>query len=285
MNKKSNCEQYIEEDQIDLRELWATLVKRKKFIGIVTGVITALAVAYVLLAKPIYEVMAVISLAEINHKTVDNPHDLKQKLDYIYEVNLKGKKKVYPIVSEVSLPKKSNGILVVKAQGYANKDATTKVNQVVDFVVKSENKDIMDYIDLQKKHILINLKNIHRLQKTIDKNKEQVSSYEKKVISLQKKDAALAAIYAIEVGKKEAELNQMQKTKSQLIKNNNALEYSISGVNLKNPKRVGNVQVLDHPVKPKKILIVAVAFMTGLMLSVFLAFFLEFIQGAKSKEE
>ena len=40
---------------------------------------------------------------------------------------------------------------------------------------------------------------------------------------------------------------------------------------------VGNIEELDKPVKPKKTLIVVVAFITGLMLSIFLAFFLEFI--------
>jgi uncharacterized protein involved in exopolysaccharide biosynthesis len=40
---------------------------------------------------------------------------------------------------------------------------------------------------------------------------------------------------------------------------------------------------IEHPIQPKKKLIVIVAFITGLMLSVFLAFFLEFLAGSKEE--
>jgi uncharacterized protein involved in exopolysaccharide biosynthesis len=49
-------------------------------------------------------------------------------------------------------------------------------------------------------------------------------------------------------------------------------------------------QVIDEPYvpekrfKPKRKLIVIVAFVTGLMLSIFIAFFLEWIEGIKRKE-
>lgn len=46
-----------------------------------------------------------------------------------------------------------------------------------------------------------------------------------------------------------------------------------------------DITVGDAAVKPKKKLIIVVAFITGLMLSVFLAFFLEFIAGMKKPEE
>ncbi|MEE8588094.1 MAG: GNVR domain-containing protein, partial [Sulfurimonadaceae bacterium] len=54
---------------------------------------------------------------------------------------------------------------------------------------------------------------------------------------------------------------------------------------IKRTELVGEVELLDRPIKPKKKLIVVVAFITGLMLSVFLAFFLEFIQGNREEEE
>ena len=44
---------------------------------------------------------------------------------------------------------------------------------------------------------------------------------------------------------------------------------------------IGSISISEDPIKPKKKLIVVVAFITGLMLSIFLAFFLEFIQGVK----
>ena len=46
---------------------------------------------------------------------------------------------------------------------------------------------------------------------------------------------------------------------------------------------VHKIYTQDKPVKPKKALILIIAFITGLMLSVFLAFFLEFLQGMKKE--
>ena len=39
----------------------------------------------------------------------------------------------------------------------------------------------------------------------------------------------------------------------------------------------------DFPTKPKKILIVAVAFVTGFIISIFLVFFIQFIQGIRKE--
>jgi len=56
------------------------------------------------------------------------------------------------------------------------------------------------------------------------------------------------------------------------------LQYNISPANIQNFHVVGDFVTKDHPAKPKKRLILAVAFITGLILSVFFVFFLEFIE-------
>ncbi len=63
------------------------------------------------------------------------------------------------------------------------------------------------------------------------------------------------------------------------------LKFNISDQNIQNSKVVGEYIVKENPVKPKKKLIVVVGFITGLMLSIFLVFFLEFIQGTKRESD
>ena len=53
--------------------------------------------------------------------------------------------------------------------------------------------------------------------------------------------------------------------------------------NYKNTHIVGEIITNDYPIKPKKKLIVTVAFVTGLILSIFLVFFLEFIGKTEEK--
>ena len=52
--------------------------------------------------------------------------------------------------------------------------------------------------------------------------------------------------------------------------------------NYKNTAVVGKIITNNYPVKPKKKLIVIVAFVTGFILSIFLVFFLEFIRDDKN---
>ena len=51
-------------------------------------------------------------------------------------------------------------------------------------------------------------------------------------------------------------------------------------------KQVGKIKIEDTPInKPKKKLIVAVAFVTGFILSIFLVFFMEFIKGIREEKK
>lgn len=62
------------------------------------------------------------------------------------------------------------------------------------------------------------------------------------------------------------------------------LSYSITEQNIRNNEVVGDFIVKDYPIKPKKTLIVVVSFVSGLVLSLFVVFFLNFIRNEKAKE-
>lgn len=61
------------------------------------------------------------------------------------------------------------------------------------------------------------------------------------------------------------------------------LKDSISSTNIRNSTLVGDYIIHDYPIKPKKKLIVIVAFITGFILSIFLVFFLQFMQNFKEE--
>jgi len=275
-------QQYYEEDTIDLRELWAVLRKRKRLIWFITGVITLGAVAYVLLARPVYEVKGVVELAQIDKKAVQNANDLRQKLSFIYDVDTKGKKREYPIVKTITLPKKSKNLLVIKARGYNNTSAKKKLESVINYLSNIQNKEIDIYIQTQKKNLALTLSDLKRNQKLVLQIQEDLKNYQKKLLSISKQSAALAGIYSIEIGKKQTELNNIVNQLYKLKNKVNSIELSLSPLKIHKTALIGNIQEVDNPVKPKKKLIVIVAFITGLMLSVFLAFFLEFIKKDES---
>ena len=273
--------QYIEEDTIDIRELFSILTKRKKLIWLITALFTLLALAYVFIAKPVYEVKAVLELAQINKKPVHPVETIKQKIVTVFQVNDKSKKIESPIVSQVSIPKKTENILFIQTQGYNNNSAKEKLQEVISYVSKEQNKELSTYEQIQKKRLVLTNSDIEQNEQFIKKTKNDITHYENKLLNISKQDAALAGIYAIEIGKKETELNLAINKISFLKNKKNDLEFSLSPQKVQKTEIIGEVVVLDKPIKPKKTLIVIVAFVTGFMLAVFLAFILEFLSAGK----
>ncbi len=276
--------QYIEEDTIDIRELFSILTKRKKLIWLITALFTLLALAYVFIAKPVYEVKAVLELAQINKKPVHPVETIKQKIVTVFQVNDKSKKIESPIVSQVSIPKKSENILIIHTQGYDNASAKKKLQEAISYINNAQKKELNTYEKLQKKRLNITQSDMEQNEQFIKKTKNDINHYENKLLNISKQDAALAGIYAIEIGKKENELNLAVNRIYKLKNKKNDLEFSLSPQRVQKTEIIGEFQVLEKPIKPKKKLIVIVAFITGLMLAVFLAFFLDFLSGGKKED-
>ena len=279
-----NNTQYIQEETIDSRALFLVLKQRKKLISLMTVLFTLLALVYVFISKPVYEVKAVIELAQINKKSVHPTETLKQKIDTIFEVAVKGKKIVFPVISSVKIPKKIKNILILQAQGYDNDSAKEKLKEVISYLTKIQAKELDNYTKEQKQRLSLVESDITQNEKFIEKMQNDIGQYEQKLLNISKQDAALAGIYAIELGKKQTELNNILSMITYLKNKKSDIQFTLSPQKLQSTTIIGNVDVREKPIKPKKILILVVAFITGLLLSIFLAFFLEFLEGFKEEQ-
>ncbi|MBW6489370.1 Wzz/FepE/Etk N-terminal domain-containing protein [Sulfurimonas sp.] len=76
----------IEEDEIDLRELFKILVRYKYFIVIFTLVVTFGAIVYVLLKTPIYEVKSNVQVGYIGETLIVEPDTLVKTLNLVFNV-------------------------------------------------------------------------------------------------------------------------------------------------------------------------------------------------------
>ncbi len=272
--------QYVQQDTIDLRELFSVLRKRKKLIWSITGILTLLAIVYVLfIARPVYEVKTMIEVGQIDAKPIDDVNDIKQKLSYEYRVNVKDKNIKLPRVKAISVPKKSQSIISLIIHGYSNEEATKYIQTVIK-KIESQYKEKTDaYMKNQKELIKLIQNDIDINTKNYEAMKKDLDAYSQRIILLKSKDAALAGIYVLQIGQKQTQLIELQKYISELKNKKEELKLSITPLMMKPTHIVGEIETLKGPVKPKKKLIVIVAFITGLMLSIFLAFFLEFMTG------
>jgi len=273
---------------IDLRELFQVLKRSKKLILIITSFITLLAAIYALTANPLYQVKAMIEIGKLeagtkNEKSLDNVADLKQKLEYIYGVKSK-KKRAYPKVEAIRVNKKAKGIFTILVSGHSNKEAISLVENVVHKIEKEYQEKINTYINTQKELIALTEEDIDTTKENLKKVNKTLDNYSQKIMNISAEDAALAGIYTIQISQNQERSQTLQAHISDLKANIYNKKLAITPLRIKQTHLVGKVEVLDKPIKPKKALIVIVAFITGLMFSIFVVFFSEFLRGLREEK-
>ena len=364
---------YIEEDEIDLKELWKTLMKRKMFIIGFTSIVTILAIVWVLTRTPIYEVKSNIQIGFIGEKLITDPATLIKTINILFNIQDKilTKEKFISEVSSVTLNKKLKNFIKIKTQAISNDEALIKNKEVVSYIQnkykhKKEQYILSNHNDIKSIQVKINnldnletenLKRTIKLLKTqkIVKIDEKIKFYKNtKIVALKEKikfhsdtlieyrkavqqisqnnkintDNTLLMISSLqmlnyqnlilnslnkledlkieidriknetisnlEIEKKniqndtlrklEYQLNiELANKKVKLLEQIEQLKLKNTEQYIQNSKLIGNYIIEDNPIKPKKKLIVIVAFVTGLILSIFLVFFLEFI--GKNEED
>ena len=75
---------YIQEDEIDLRELFKIIWDKKFFIILFTLAIIVLATVYAYSKTPIYEAKALLEIGEYKKNPVDDAVALEKKLSTIF---------------------------------------------------------------------------------------------------------------------------------------------------------------------------------------------------------
>ena len=321
MDKNNNQpERYIEEDEIDLRELFLTLWKKKVFIVGFTLIITILGVIYSYTKTPIYEAKALVEIGSYklnnnNTELIDNASQLSKRLNVLYIDMLKNQKDRISEIDSISVPKKQNNFLEIQSSGISNQEAIKEINKVIEFIKSNHIKtmdDIKQRRELEIKNIdskisKIKNKDIKLLNDKININERNLKNYKselKKINSniseIENNNPSLTALRLMEkrdltsyiidleiqildmINKKdELEIT----TINQLEEEKNLLASMLLPHNYKMTEVIGQIITNDYPTKPKKKLIIAVSFVTGFILSIFLVFFLNFIKSMSRTEQ
>lgn len=323
MQKSNQCEPVVcDEDEIDLREWFLTLKKNKKIIILVTSVVTLLALVYAFAKTPIYEARAMLEIGNYkldnnnnnNKVQLDNDYQLSKKLNILFVDIHKNDKNVKSKIVSITVPKKSDVFLEIKAEGISNALATKSINEVVKYVQASHQKildDVKKRREFEIENIdrkIFNIKNketklldekILLEEKSVKEYKHQLNKIDENLKRIEKLHPTLAALKLMQrrnlsefILKLNMQLLEMRDKKENLNTNviwdfkekRNLLKSMLLPYNYKNSEIVGEIMTNDYPSKPKKKLIVVVAFITGLILSIFLVFFIEFLKGMKEED-
>ena len=312
-----NKEQIIE-DEIDLRELFKTIVEKKYFILVFTLIITILAIVYVKIKTPIYEAKAVIEIGsyktETNEvKVVDNLNEFSKKLSTIFIDLRKNDREKESEITNISISKGMKNYIEIVSEAISNDLAIKEINSVLSFTKDEHGKFLNDVIEKNRIEISNIDNSIKNLQEQVLNIDRKIELYEKNVINLEEQmkfvleslkdikslDPSIAALKLME---KRDISNDIILNKSQLfdlmirkesisnleinklIERKKILESLSLDYNIKNSDIVGKIQINDYPIKPKKLLVVVVAFVTGFILSIFIVFFMQFINSIRKEE-
>ncbi len=246
---------YIEEDEIDLRELFQIIMKRKKFIIFFTMIVTICATIFAFSKTPVYEVKAILEVgslsknisSDISNSVIENPNNLVKRLEVIYKQN--NPQTSNTSLSSVSVIKNTVNLIEIVTQSNSNKNAKELLTSIIEDIKIRHKEKIDSYISL----INTNINNLKLQKKELEDEKNRF-------------DGSMSVKY-------------------NLTTKLNELALQISSNNIQETQLIGDIITNDTPIKPKKKLIVTLAFVSGLILSIFLVFFIEFINSLKKEEK
>ena len=306
---ENNTTQYYE-NEIDLRKLAYILLASKKLVIGTTILITFLAGIYAFNKTPTYEASALVEIGNYkldnnnNKLLLDSAPDLVKKLNILFIELYKNEKGRDFKISSISTVKNSNKFIEIKAQATSNQIATREATKVVENIqarhqvilndIKNrrelEIRNINTRIDnIKNKEVPLLLEKIKLQQVNLHDYKSQLDQANIVINNIENTNPALTALKLMEkrdlssfVVDLNLQLMDMRNNIDRLeitaindlIEQRALIESMLMPHNYKNSTVIGRVVTSNHPVAPKKKLIVAVAFIASLMLSIFLVFLL-----------
>ena len=206
----------------------------------------------------------------INFLTNSKAKSLEEKINY-YSKSLQ----IY--ISELDKLNKS----IEKVDTTSSMIASVQMLNYQNLITNAQNqiKDLELQIEIIRNETIpklkYNLENITTIQiKDLQDKKENITTIQIKDLENKKANVSNEIIRKLE-----DKINIELQTKiSQLNEKVDIQKLQNSEQNITNTKLVGEYIIRDYPIKPKKLLIIVVAFVTGFILSIFLVFFLQFIR-------
>jgi LPS O-antigen subunit length determinant protein (WzzB/FepE family) len=300
------------DDEISLIDIFKVLHKRKNFIASVTLVCTFVAMGISLLLPRVYEVDAIISPATrpvtdaqgqiIEELMIATPTSIKEAIQGgAYDQDTMSKlqiaEKDFP-KKVVTVPKDTN-LVKISVKTDKPEVAVAIENEMISLLSNQQSEKLqfeleqiesllkLHFINLQTKKIRLDLFN-----KQLKESKEKIDSLElARQDKISKAENAVAVLlYSNEIKTHQLYLNDLEQSIQTLtgeisIQKVKEEQLLIKKKLLKPLEVIKAPTIPDKPVNPQKSLITVLGFLLGLLGSVVMAFFLEFVQKAKASGE
>lgn len=296
-------EQNRMDDEIDLVELFLILWKRKWMIVIVTLLFTVAAAGISLVMPKVYAVTAILEPGkDAEGKVVENPEAIRENIiggSYDREISEKLRIDLDQIPEfKVTVPKNTDLVKIT-----IESTSPDQAVEILNSLITKLTTNIEKKLDV-KKQLLINdlmaaqaekdlypdqiAQNENLIKATKDKISELESARKKNVLGADN-DSMAILLYLNEIQNQQVFLNSLYQRASELKAGEDKTQLKIEELKIKQSSIAGtNINkypsVPEKPIKPKKTLIVALAFVLGFMGSIMLTFIAEFINKVRQQQ-
>ena len=260
-------------DEITLLDIWQILVARKWVILSMPIIALLLGLLYLLQATEIYECSARILVGQAGvGRQVENPAVIVQKIAEKYRVYDNTVSRDLPRVSSVVHDKKDTGIIVqIKTADATAKGAKQYLEQVVAEILAGQRTLFEQEMELKQTRL-----------KTLSDRLEAVETFQQelegRIAKVGRQDPAQATVLAVEKG-------SFLKLAAELKKERYDLQTEMSSVVFYPAELVGVPHLPSRPIKPKRIIVILLSGISGLLLGIMAAFLAESICSARQRTQ
>ena len=232
-----------------------------------------LGLLYLLQATEIYECSARILVGQAGvGRQVENPAVIVQKIAEKYRVYDNTVSRDLPRVSSVVHDKKDTGIIVqIKSVDATAQGAKLYLEQVVAEILAGQHALFEQEMELKQTRL-----------KTLFDRLEAVETFQQelegRIAKVGQQDPAQAAVLAVEKG-------NFLKLASDLKRERYTLQTEMSSVVFYPAELVGVPHLPSRPIKPKRIIVILLSGISGLLLGIMAAFLAESICSARQRTQ
>ena len=255
---------------------------RPRLIISITAFMTLCAILYAFfIATPIYEAQAMIQVGKINGNYVEPIKSTREKLAFTHQLDTRGHSKKLPVVSSAVVVAGQTDLILIKTIGHSNEDAERLLRSKVDTLIKQQTKDVKKAKKAYKATVKTTEFQLKSAKSKIKKFRRNIDDYNQKVLQLTKDDVSLLGTYFLEVWKLRASIEKQENWIGSVSHQLGRARLML--IDTKPPQLVGEIMTSDKPAKPRKALIVTVGFVSGLLFSLLILFFLDFLLEVREK--
>lgn len=264
------------------QNIFRTLSSRPWLILTITTFMTLSAIIYAFfMVKPVYEVQSMIRLGKISGNQVESLTAIKEELAFTYQLYTPRHKNKLPILSRVNISGQDEGLLLIGAIGRNNEDAVKLLRTEIDTILERQAKAVKEALKVYKGSVKNTELQLQNAISSIQKSQQEINGYSQKITKLTKEDVALMGTYLLEIWKHRSNIDNGEKWQAKVSNHLERTKFRL--INTIPPQEVNKIVTNTKPARPRKTLIITVAFVSGLLISLLLVLFLDFLSSRKEE--